>query len=99
MLPVRLELRNFLAYHEPRPISYEVLSLACLSGPNGAGKSSLLDAMTWALWGRARGQSDDDLIHMGYDDMAVKFTFRQDHNLFRVVRQRTKKGRGQSVLE
>src|SRR5260221_13091006 len=99
MLPVRLELRNFLAYRHPSPISFEGLTLACLSGPNGAGKSSLLDAMTWGLWGHARGRSDDDLIHMGQDDMHVIFDFRQDQQFFRVVRKRTKKGRGQSTLD
>jgi exonuclease SbcC len=44
MLPVRLELRNFLAYRQPDPIQLEGIHLACLTGPNGAGKSSLLDA-------------------------------------------------------
>ncbi len=71
MLPVRLELRNFLAYRAPAPLSFEGLSLACLSGPNGAGKSSLLDAMTWAIWGRARGKTDDEMIHMGQEEMHV----------------------------
>src|SRR5258708_37611191 len=83
MLPVRLELRNFLAYRAPAPLSFEGLSLACLSGPNGAGKSSLLDAMTWAIWGRARGKTDDEMIHMGQEEMHVIFDFRQDQEIGR----------------
>lgn len=98
MLPKRLELRNFLAYRTPDPIIFEDLHLACLSGQNGAGKSSLLDAITWALWGKARGRSDDDLIHLGQTEMQVTLDFLQDSQLYRVIRQRkagkAKKGGG-----
>src|SRR5581483_2565538 len=99
MLPIRLELRNFLAYRAPAPLDFTGFELACLSGPNGAGKSSLLDAITWALWGQARARSDDDLIHMGQDEMYVIFDFRQDQTLYRVVRKRSRKGRGQTSLD
>jgi exonuclease SbcC len=90
MLPTRLELRNFLAYRQPDPIIFEGLHLACLTGPNGAGKSSLLDAITWALWGKARLHSDDDLIHQGQTDMVVQLDFWQAENRYRVVRKRQK---------
>src|SRR5689334_15691204 len=98
MLPIRLELRNFLAYRSPDPLSFVGLDLACLSGPNGAGKSSLLDAMTWALWGEARDDMDS-LIHIGQDEMHVIFDFQQDQAIYRVVRKRTKRGRGQTTLD
>ncbi len=97
MLPIRLELRNFLAYRNPDPLSFKDIDLACLSGPNGAGKSSLLDAMTWVLWGQARAGADE-LIHMGQDEMLVSFDFRQDQTTYRVVRKRNKK-RGQTSLD
>jgi len=74
MLPIRLEIRNFLAYRSPEPLVFEGIHLACLTGPNGAGKSSLLDAITWALWGRARTRSDDDLIHQGQSEMQCNWT-------------------------
>jgi exonuclease SbcC len=99
MLPIRLELRNFLAYRAPAPLDFTGFELACLSGPNGAGKSSLLDAITWALWGEARARSDDDLIHIGQDEMHIIFDFRQDQALYRVVRKRSRKGRGQTSLD
>ena len=107
MLPTRLEMRNFLAYRTPDPINFEDLHLACLSGRNGAGKSSLLDAITWVLWGKARARSDDDLIHLGQDEMQVSLEFLQGDQHYRVVRKR-KPGRrrqsggqtaGQSSLE
>jgi DNA repair protein SbcC/Rad50 len=88
MLPTRLELRNFLAYHNPDPIVFDGIHLASLTGPNGAGKSSLLDAITWALWGKARVRSDDDLIHQGQTEMLVQLDFLQGEMRYRVVRKR-----------
>jgi len=102
MLPVRLEIRNFLAYRSPDPLVFEGIHLACLTGPNGAGKSSLLDAITWALWGRARTRSDDDLIHQGQSEMLVQLDFLQGEGRYRVVRKRQmgKTARqGRSALE
>ena len=102
MLPVRLEIRNFLAYRTPEPLEFDGVHLACLTGPNGAGKSSLLDAITWALWGKARLRSDDDLIHQGQTEMMVQLDFIQGECLYRVVRKRQKgkTGRqGRSALD
>jgi exonuclease SbcC len=100
MLPIRLELKNFLAYVQPDPILLENLHLACLVGPNGAGKTSLLDAITWALWGKARGRSDDDLIHQGQDEMKVTLDFLHEGQKYRISRERKrgKKSGGQSTL-
>src|SRR6266852_2168934 len=98
MLPIRLELHNFLAYRDLAPINFDGIRLACLSGPNGAGKSSLLDAMTWALWGHARARGDDDLIHMGQEEMSVIFEFEQDGVRYRVQRERNRNGRGTLYL-
>ena len=102
MLPTRLELHNFLAYRQPDPIVFDGIHLACLTGANGAGKSSLLDAITWALWGKARVRSDDDLIHQGQSEMFVQLDFLQGDSLYRVVRRRQKgktARQGRSLLD
>jgi len=100
MIPVELDLENFLAYRKPEPLRLEGIHVACLAGPNGAGKSSLLDAMTWALWGRARAKgSDDQLIHQGQTEMRVRLTFDQEGRRYRVQRQRKGGKRGASLLE
>ncbi|MCC7207876.1 MAG: SMC family ATPase [Anaerolineae bacterium] len=96
MQPVRLELKNFLAYQEPAPVLFDGLHLACLTGPNGAGKSALLDAMTWALWGKARANENHQLIHIGQEDMHVIFDFRHDGALYRVTRAYTRRRRNQA---
>ncbi|UCC65353.1 MAG: AAA family ATPase, partial [Anaerolineae bacterium] len=99
MIPIRLELENFLCYRQPAPLDFSGIHIACLAGENGAGKSSLLDAITWALWGRARARRDDELIHLGQDEMRVEFTFDLEGNRYRVLRQRLGGKRGRSVLD
>ncbi len=99
MIPIRLELKNFLAYRSPDPVRFDGIHLACLTGANGAGKSSLLDAITWALWGQARAKRDDELVHMGQTDMLVQLDFEQEGTNYRVIRRRSRKGRGTGSLD
>lgn len=100
MIPVRLEITNFLPYRNPAPLDFDGIHVACLAGENGAGKSSLLEAMVWALWGRARDgkRSDDELIHFGEKEMRVAFIFDLENERFQVVRQRKSGKRGESLL-
>jgi exonuclease SbcC len=99
MIPIELELHNFLAYRDPGSLRLEGIHIACLVGPNGAGKSSLLDAITWALWGKARVNTPDDLIHQGEKEMRVALTFDQGGTRYRVIRQRKVGKRGVSLLD
>jgi exonuclease SbcC len=99
MLPTRLEIKNFLAYCSPEPVRFDGIHLACLTGPNGAGKSSLLDAITWALWGKARARRDEELVHLGQNDMYVQLDFEQEGMNYRVIRRRTRKSGGQGTLD
>jgi len=52
MQPTRLALQNFLSYGDVE-VDLTGLSLAALLGANGAGKSSLVDGITWPLYGEA----------------------------------------------
>src|SRR5260370_19819208 len=88
MIPLRLELTNFLAYRQPAPLDFTGIHVAVLCGENGAGKSSLLDAMTWALWGRSRAKTDTELVHQGQSEMRVEFTFALGDQAYKVVRAR-----------
>ncbi len=100
MIPLKLTLHNFLCYRDPAPLDFSGLHLACLSGNNGHGKTAILDAMTWALWGRARSNQADDLIYLGQVDMWVDFEFALGPSRYRVVRSRERKGRsGKSDLQ
>ena len=76
MIPVRLRMRNFMCYREDvPPLDFRGIHLACLSGDNGNGKSAIIDAMTWALWGKARAGGIDELIHTLAQEMEVEFDF------------------------
>lgn len=77
MLPLKLRLRNFLSYGDDEvTLDFSPLRVACLSGENGAGKSALFDAITWALWGRARGFiGGEELIHRGAAYAEVELHF------------------------
>lgn len=104
MIPIQLKLRNFMCYRDNvPPINFESIHTACISGNNGNGKSALIDAMTWALWGKTRASSDDELIHTGQTEAEVQFDFAQGQEHYRVIRKRSRprssKGSGQSILE
>lgn len=100
MIPVKLRMQNFLCYRgDLPPLDFRGLHLACLAGQNGHGKSALLDAITWALWGKARTVHDNSLITLGEEDMEVEFDFTLADTLYRVIRKRSSKGRGRSALE
>ena len=100
MIPLKLTLHNFMCYRDPAPLDFSGLHLACLSGNNGHGKSAILDAMTWALWGKARSNQADDLIHLGETDMKVDFEFGLESHRYRVIRSRERRGRaGKSDLQ
>ena len=87
MIPQRLSVRNFLCYRENvPPLDFTGLHLACLCGANGHGKSALLDAITWSLWGRARGRTQDDLIYYGADEARVELEFLSRGTSYRVIR-------------
>jgi exonuclease SbcC len=103
MVPVRLELQNFLSYGTDAPaLDFEQFDVACLSGGNGEGKSALLDAMTWAIWGEARKSSgkrkpDDELIRIGSRHMEVTFTFDLEETRYRITRSFSRSETGKTT--
>lgn len=91
MIPQRLRLKNFLSYQD-LDLDFSGLHIACICGANGAGKSSLLEAITWAIWGECRAKAEDDVIHLGTKEALVDFTFSAYQQVYRVKRSRTKNG-------
>ncbi len=104
MIPIKLTLRNFMCYRDNVPaISFESIHTACISGNNGHGKSALIDAITWALWGQSRANSDDELVHSGQSEVEVQFEFAVGAQRYRIIRRHSKpktaKSSGQTLLE
>lgn len=89
MIPTHLKLSGFLSYRDPIEVDFRAFDLACISGQNGAGKSSLLDAITWALFGVAR-KRDEALINNASESAKVIFNFEYENNLYQVQRTLTR---------
>jgi exonuclease SbcC len=88
LLPISLTVHNFLSYRDAAPtLRLENVHVACLCGANGNGKSALLDAITWVLWGKARGQRQDQLLHHGQDEMMVELEFDIGQERYRATRR------------
>ena len=89
MIPLRLKLSGFLSYRHPVELDFSGFHLACISGENGAGKSSLLDAMTWALFGQAR-KRDESVVNLQSKAAEVAFSFSYESNQYRVIRSQAR---------
>jgi exonuclease SbcC len=85
MIPISLSIAGFLSYQQKETLDFTAFDLACISGRNGAGKSSILDAITWALFGRAR-KHDESIINLQSDTARVSLTFQYEGALYRVTR-------------
>jgi exonuclease SbcC len=89
MIPLSLKLAGFISYLEQVDLDFRGFEVACISGNNGAGKSSLLDAMTWSLFGVAR-KRDDSIIHSKAKTASVTLDFMYEGNIYRIQRVKTR---------
>lgn len=93
MIPLKLQLRNFISYGpKSQTIDFEPYNLICLVGKNGHGKSALLDALTWAIWGQARkvggsSKADEGLLRLGETNMMVCLDFTCNKITYRIRRE------------
>ncbi len=89
MIPVSLQISGFLSYLDPIKLDFSTFELACISGANGSGKSSLIDAITWVLFGQAR-RRDDTIINSHANAAEVIYEFLYEGVLYRVQRSKPK---------
>ncbi len=105
MLPELLRLKNFLSYKEEEKLDFRNFHIALFSGENGQGKSSILDAITFVLFSKARGvegnkKGMEDLVSSGRNSLKVVFQFIQNNNRYRITRMYDKiKGKSDVLLE
>jgi exonuclease SbcC len=71
-------------------LDLEPIHVACITGENGHGKTALLDAITWALWGKARIKTQEDLIHQNAKNMRIELDFRVESQEYRVTRSHSR---------
>jgi DNA repair protein SbcC/Rad50 len=87
--PIKLELTGFTCFKELQSISFDDLELFAIVGQTGAGKSSILDAITYALFGetsRLGSRGLEQLVSQGANGMQVALEFESGHERFRVSR-------------
>lgn len=95
-VPKQIEVKNYRNYAE-ESFSFEDISFCTINGQNGAGKSSLfMDAILDCLYEEPREGSNTGWIRN--DEKArsgsISFTFGLGEKTYRVVRTRTKSGKG-----
>jgi DNA repair protein SbcC/Rad50 len=85
MLLTRLYLRNYRVYEDPLELELPP-GLIGIFGVNGSGKSSLLEAILWTLWGRARSGKDEVRTAGVGGDCVTEVEFEHEGHLYLVRR-------------
>lgn len=90
MRPIKLELEGFTSFRQSCELNFSELDLFAITGPTGAGKSSLLDAMTYALFGRTarlgKVNAAKELLSQNALSMSVCLEFQAGHQIYKVYR-------------
>jgi exonuclease SbcC len=99
--PTKLSIQGLTAYKQPVEIDFTDLDLFAITGPTGAGKSSLVDAITFALFGKAPrvGNSVKELISQGEERLKVTLEFTTNGDRYRIYRSTARKGPAPVQLE
>ena len=88
MRPLELSLEGFTSFRREQRLDFSQLDLFAITGATGAGKSSLLDAMTYALFGTTTrsGKQVSDLASQGSKNLKVQLRFAVGSAQYRVTR-------------
>ena len=76
MRPVRLDLDGFAAFRDPTVVDFTDADYFALAGPTGSGKSTVIDAMTFALYGSAPRWGRENAIQYALAPTANRCTVR-----------------------
>lgn len=85
-----VELGNFISHHETR-LDFEE-GVTVFVGHNGAGKSSIIDAITFALFGEHTRKSNKSLIRRGTSQAYAKVRFTLNGKQYQAERKIDSKG-------
>jgi exonuclease SbcC len=101
MRPRELTLEGFRSYRSSTTFDWRDRRLVGIVGPIGAGKSSILDAISFALYGKTPNIERDtkSLIHQLCDACHVELRFEVDGQTWRAVRALRRKGQAGHQLE
>ena len=92
--PISIEVKNYRSYTEAE-FDFSDVHMAMVNGQNGVGKSSLfMDAIADCLYEQTRKEDIGGWVRDGTKSGAITFTFGMGAETYRVIRTRTKSGRG-----
>ncbi|QDI90035.1 hypothetical protein EPH95_01640 [Salicibibacter halophilus] len=96
MRPLQLNVRGLHSFREEQTIDFNQLcdgGVFGIFGPTGSGKSSILDAMTFALYGKISrsGNAGASMINQSETEAAVSFSFRLGDRTFIAERKAKRK--------
>ena len=90
MRPLRLELEGFTVYKRPQVIDFERLNFFVIQGKTGAGKTSIVDAITYALYGKVPRYGNADatsrVLSKGSNRLRVSLEFSVGGRRYRIER-------------
>ncbi|KST64558.1 AAA family ATPase [Mastigocoleus testarum] len=90
MRSLELELENFTSFRSRQTLDFSKLDLFAITGPTGAGKTSLLDAITFALYGNVprfgKNAKASQIVSQCRDNLKVSFRFEVPEVEYRVTR-------------
>lgn len=97
MRPLSVTIEGLRSFRSPVEIDFAGRDHIAVIGDTGAGKSSILEAMTYALFGKTSviGQTVQELMNDSSDKMRVVLTFRVSGRQWEVARTARRDGKGQ----
>lgn len=98
-MPRTIEVRNYRSYTEAA-FDFSPVHMAMVNGQNGVGKSSLfMDAIADCLYEQTRKEDIGGWVRDGTKSGSITFAFALGGQDYRVIRTRTKSGRGTLALQ
>jgi exonuclease SbcC len=100
MRPLKLRIAGLRSYHAERTVDFSDLSLVAIIGTTGAGKSSLLEGITYALYGASTWdrRAVKELISDAAVTMRISLEFDADGETWQVTRMISRKAGGSHEL-
>jgi DNA repair protein SbcC/Rad50 len=100
MRPLELKLQGFRSYRDTVVFDWRGRRLVGIVGPIGSGKSTILDAVSFALYGKTPsiGGETRSLINQSSDQCHVELRFEVEGQIWRATRALRKRGQAGHTL-